>query len=68
MVIHQAPSELLVVFPGSCAEPLLFTVFINEIPLIVSGPMLLLADDTKIFCVIRNGNDHTALQTDLDLL
>ena len=53
---------------GSVLGPLLFTVFVNEIPLIVSSPFLMFADDTKIFRVIRNGQDYTALQNDLDVL
>ena len=36
--------------------------------LIVSGPVLMFADDTKIIGVITNGDDFTALQNDLDLL
>ena len=35
--------------------PLLFTMFVNEITSIVSSPVLMFADGTKIFCVIRNG-------------
>ena len=53
---------------GSVLGPLLFIMFVNEIPSIVSSPALMFADDTKIFCVIRNGEDYTALQNDLDLL
>ena len=53
---------------GSVLGPLLFTMFVNEIPSIVSSPVLLFADDTKIFRVIRNREDYTALQSDLDLL
>ena len=49
-------------------DPLLFTMFVNEIPSIVSNPVLMFADDTIIFCVIGNGQDHTALQNDLNLL
>ena len=47
---------------------LLFTMFVNEILSIVSSPVLVFADDTKIFPVIRNGQDYTALQNVLDLL
>ena len=53
---------------GSVLGPLLFIMFVNEIPSIVSSPALMFADDTKIFRVIRNGEDYTALQNDLDLL
>jgi len=37
------------VLQGSVLGPLLFTMFINEIPSIVSSPVLMFADDTKIF-------------------
>ena len=47
---------------------LLFTMFVNEIPSIVSSPILMFADDTKNFHVIRNKDDYTMLQNDLDLL
>ena len=53
---------------GSVPCPLLFTMFVNEIPSTVLSPVLMFADDTKIFRVIRNGQDYTALQNDLDLL
>jgi len=48
--------------------PLLFTMFVNKIPSIVSSPVLMFADDTKIFRVIRNSKDYTALQRDLNIL
>ena len=54
---------------GSVLGPLLFTMFVNEIPSIVSSPVLMFADDMKIFRVIRNKDDYTMLQNDLrDLL
>ena len=53
---------------GSVLDPLLFIIFVNEIPSIVSNPALMCADDTKIFRDIRNGEDYTALQNDFDLL
>ena len=39
---------------GFVLGPLLFTMSVNEIPSIVSSPVLMFADDTKIFHVIRN--------------
>jgi len=53
---------------GSVLGPLLFTMLENEIPSIVSSPVLMFADDTKIFRVIRNSKDYTALQRDLNIL
>ena len=43
---------------GSMLGPLLFTMFVSEIPSIVSSPVLMFADDTKIFHVIRNKDDY----------
>jgi len=45
---------------GSVLGPLLFTMFVNEIPSIVSSPVLMFADDTKIFRVVRNRDDYIA--------
>lgn len=45
---------------GSVVGPLLFTMFVNKIPSIVSSTVLMFADDTKIFHVIRNEEDYAA--------
>ena len=49
---------------GSVLGPLLLTMFVNEIPSIVLSPVLMFADDAKIFQVIRNRDD---LQNHYDL-
>ena len=56
------------VLQGSVLGPILFTMFVNEIPSIASSPTLLFADDTKMFCTVKNSDDHTILQRDLNLL
>ena len=43
---------------GSVLGPLLFTMFVNDIPSIVSSPTFLFADDTKIFHFIKSSDDH----------
>ena len=43
-------------------------IFVNDIPSIVSSPTLLFADDTKMFRIVKNSDDHTVLQHDLNLL
>ena len=49
MVTNLHLFQLLV---GSVLGPLLFTMFVNEVPSIVSSPVLTFADDTKILRVI----------------
>ena len=48
--------------------PVLFNMFVNDIPSIISSPVYLFADDTKVFHVIRNRDDYLALQNDFNLL
>ena len=53
---------------GSVLGPILFTMFVNDLPSVVSSPVYMFADDTKIFCVVRTSEDYSVLQHDLDLL
>ena len=53
---------------GSVLGPVLFTMFVNDIPSIVSSPIYMFADATKIFHVIRNSDDYKAFQDDLNAL
>ena len=46
---------------GSVLGPLLFTMFVNDIPSIVSSPTFMFADDTKIFRFIKSNDDHAVL-------
>jgi len=48
--------------------PLLFLLYVNDIPLSVDSPILLFADDAKIFRSIRSEADYLQLQQDIDLL
>ena len=48
--------------------PVLFTLFVNDVPSMVSSPTFMFADDTKIFRRVKSGDDHGALQNDLNLL
>ena len=53
---------------GSVLGPVHFTMFVNDILSIVSSPVYMFANDTKIFCVIRNSDNYKALQDDLNAL
>jgi uncharacterized membrane protein len=48
--------------------PMLFVIYINDIPEMVESSTYLFADDTKIFREIREEKDEKMLQADLDNL
>ena len=53
---------------GSVLGALLFSIYENDIPDIVDSPILLFADDIKIFRCSKSHEDYIWLQSDLNCL
>ena len=45
---------------GSVLGPLLFLMFVNELPLWIQNEMRMFADDTKIWCKIKTDNKNSS--------
>jgi len=53
---------------GSVLGPILFNIYVSDMPLIVKSPIVQLADDVKMFRTIVTVNDFFQLQHDINLL
>lgn len=53
---------------GFVLAPLLFLIYINDLPVHVSSHIRLFADDCVIYRTVTNISDQTTLQQDLDLV
>jgi hypothetical protein len=53
---------------GSVLGPVLFVIFINDMPQVVDSHIQMFADDAKLFSKVDNDEDIATFQTDLNSL
>ena len=53
---------------GSIPGPLLFLVYVNDLPLVIQNRIALFADNSKCSSVIESLQDYESIQKDLDSL
>ena len=56
------------ILQGSVLGPILFTIYINDLPDALENMIKLFADDTKVFATVNNEEDKNSLQGDIDKL
>ncbi|KAK3084777.1 hypothetical protein FSP39_018740 [Pinctada imbricata] len=50
---------------GTVLGPILFLIYINDLPEVVTNAVKLFADDTKLYGKSNNNQDHSSLQQDI---
>jgi ribonucleases P/MRP protein subunit RPP40 len=49
----------------SVLGPLSFILFVQDLPVWITNSIMMFADDTRVWCQVRCGQDSMSLQTDL---
>jgi hypothetical protein len=66
---HSALSAVTSGIPrGSVLGPILFTIYINDLPDAIENMVKLFADDTKVYATVNNTDERDSLQSDIDRL
>jgi len=66
VVVFSAWADVLNSVPqGTILGPLLFLLFVNDLPDWTKNEMMMFADDTKLWCKISQQVDRISLQNDL---
>jgi len=69
VVLNNNESEVVSGVPqGSVLGPILFNIYVSDMPLIVNSPIVQFADDVKMLRTIVTVNDFFQLQHDITLL
>ena len=72
VVMNSAKSEWAIILSGipqgSVLGPLLFLLYINDLPSVVQSHIKIFVDDTKLFSAIKDEYESEVLQNDLYLL
>ena len=70
VVLADAKSDMATITSGipqgSVLGPMLFLIYVNDLPEEVLSTLKLFADDTKLYCEIQNDHDKEVLQNDLN--
>ena len=69
VVLNNNESEVVSGVPQGCIlGPILFNIYVSDMPLIVNSPIVQFADDVKMLRTIVTVNDFFQLQHDITLL
>ena len=66
---HSAWSTITNRIPqSSVLGPILFTIYINDLPDVIENMLKLFADKTKVYAAVNNTDERDSLQSDIDRL